>query len=319
MYINTSVFFQIPCILPPPSDPGRCYSGLKQDEISLRISRPGNIVDRRSIDQHSQQSSLSSEVIKGSVGFIQDSVSEDVFIPSASHLFSLSAMTSSGDLLSGERTMGERTTADTIQKKEMVVDSVDQEPTSSRERSAEGFDQIISDEVGQLLNKLKIPSPGDKDVYDMEKTIVKDEQPQQKFTSVAAAFAEPFPSFPTAGTSNLAASSAPQTNHVSHEHHQPVEHSAALSFGSENQLTVIPGQNPFNKNKPKPGTIERLEELFVEPENLRTQQSTSFDVLEIGSSESIRQTSSTGEIDVFKHLFDDDEENMVETDVTHKE
>ena len=303
--------FQIPR-LPPPSDPGRCYSGLKQDDISLRISRTGSNIDRRSIDQQSQHSSLTSEAIKGSVGFIHDSLSEDVFIPSASRLFSLAAMASSGDMISGEPT-----TTETLQQKQIVADTSEQEVDCVKERSEEGFDQVISDEVGQLLETLKIPSPDDKLVYDMEKTIVKEELPQQKFPVAAAAFAEPFSSFPIAGPSNLPASSAPQPSHISQESQLP-EHNIALSFGSENQLTVIPGQNPFTKNKPKPGTIERLEELFVEPENLRTQQSASFEILEFGSSESIRQTSSTGEIDVFKHLFDDDE-NKVENDASHQE
>ena len=284
-----------------------------QDDISLRISRTGSHIDRRSTGKQSLQSSLTSEAIKGSVGFVHDSLSEDLFIPSASHLFSLSAMGSPGDLTSGEKN-----TIETLEQKQIVAGTSEQIENDFIEKSGEGFDQVISDGVGKLLGALKRPSPDDIDEYDMDKTIVKDEQLQQKFPTVAAAFAEPIPSFPVAGPSHLPASSAPQRYHESQEH-QPTEHNIAHSFGSENQLTVIPGQNPFIKNKSKPGTIERLEELFIEPENLRTPQSASFETVEVGSSESVRQTASTtGEIDVFKHLFDDDE-NSVENDSSHQD
>lgn len=74
-------------------------------------------------------------------------------------------------------------------------------------------------------------------------------------------------------------------------------------FEEENQLTVIPAK----KSTPPGGS--RLQDLFkpINEENAR--KSLSYEVVEERSGNEVQPTKShSGEIDVFKHLFDDDDD-----------
>ena len=285
---KVAILFQIPRI-PPPSDPGRCYNPPNQDQQSLSSAKPGSSHSRPSV-----QSSLAADLIQVSSGFIHGSVSEDVFLPSASHLFNLSAMAPTVDLASGSQSR-----TDSWGEQQTSAGASRSTADESVVKPEEGFEQTISDQVDKLIETLKSPTQDEADEYNVEDTI--------QGIQTLHRYQKEEPN--VAGPSNFPAFSAPQPYHGSPERH-PTESNLAHSFGSENQLTVIPGQNPFTKNKPRPGT--KLEELFVEPENLRTARSSSFEVVDVDSSDSVRQTASTtGEIDVFKHLFDDEEDQDV--------
>ncbi|KAL4232930.1 hypothetical protein ACF0H5_007618 [Mactra antiquata] len=78
----------------------------------------------------------------------------------------------------------------------------------------------------------------------------------------------------------------------------------------DNQATITPGNNPF-VFKPSSQTTTKLEDLFkpiAEESNL--QGKTSHELLTTDSSNILQQTvSQTGELDVFRHLFEDEETN----------
>ena len=79
--------------------------------------------------------------------------------------------------------------------------------------------------------------------------------------------------------------------------------SSGIKFEDENQLTVIPA-----KKQTPPGP-SRLEDLFKQKmSDAAAETSFSYEIVDARSGHQIQPTSSNGsEIDVFKHLFDDDE------------
>lgn len=81
-----------------------------------------------------------------------------------------------------------------------------------------------------------------------------------------------------------------------------------VKFDEDNQLTVIPATNPFDPKKTQQSG-PRLEDLFrpiAEEENI--QKNLSYELVNTESGEQVQQTQSqTGELDVFTHLFQDDD------------
>ena len=333
--VTAHLFFQVPRI-PPPSDPGRCYYIANQDRVSMTSSKAGSSVARDSSSRPSFHSSLTSGLIQESTGFINDSLSTERFLPSPGQLLNLSsALVPPSDSQSTEESSQSR--IDSFSGQQAFVSSgrsATEEPAVVT-KSEDEFEQTISNQVEKLLETLKIPSPEEAFGYTMDETtteetetvviskskpsqndtdssgIVYDQIPQRlrimpRIEEISATHDDIFQPFQVAGPSKLPALSAPHPYHGSPEL-RPTENSTAHSFGSENQLTVIPSQNPFTKNKPRPGA--KLEELFTEPESVadKVEESMSFEVLEVNSSDNVRQTPSTGEIDVFKHLFDDED------------
>ena len=114
------------------------------------------------------------------------------------------------------------------------------------------------------------------------------------------------PSEPVPGTGPSAIHSAPLFTDIAWEK-EP--HPASDSkFEYDDQITIIPGNNPFTSFGKKQGSSEspsvKLENLF---KPIKSEEDTS-DVSAVESNDAVIATKSqTSELDVFKHLFDDEE------------
>ena len=315
--------------------------------MSIHSNKSGSISTRDSSDRSSFRSSLAPDLIQESTGFINASFSQEYSLPSASQLLNLAStldqVSGSQSRISGSQSRIESGSyrAETNQSRTEVP--CGQQPLATLSRSAteeptvkseDEFEQSVSNQVEKLLETLKIPSPEGSLGYTLADNVVDEtdkneilkpinleyytnssdivqNQPAQNDSIqglLPITHEAVFQSFKDTEPVANAEAIAQKPHRVSPEQHPP-ENSAAQIFVSENQLTVIPSQNPFTKGKSKPGA--KLEELFIEPDSVaaKVAQSTSFEVIEVDSSDNVRQTASaTGEIDVFKHLFDDDDD-----------
>ena len=289
---------------------------------------------------------MAPDLIQESTGFINASFSQEYTLPSASQLLNLAStldpVSGSQSRISGSQSRTESGSYRAEANPRNEVPS-GQQPLATLSRSAteeptvkseDEFEQSVSNQVEKLLETLKIPSPEGSLGYTLAENVVDEtdknevlkpinldyytnssdtvqNQPAQNDSIqglLPVTHEAVFQSFKDTEPVASADAIAQKPHRVSPEQHPP-ENSASQIFVSENQLTVIPSQNPFTKGKSKPGA--KLEELFIEPDSVaaKVAPSTSFEVIEVDSSDNVRQTASaTGEIDVFKHLFDDDDD-----------
>ncbi|XP_053397672.1 uncharacterized protein LOC123552153 [Mercenaria mercenaria] len=205
-------------------------------------------------------------------------------------------------------------------------------------KQSSNFDQTISDQVNMLRDTLKSPTPCSSKMEEAGKTVSSfiGSRPTSPYISGQANVStsgnitspcsnksgaksehsnpflqpEPGPSRSEASRLIQEAMQADDTK-LGGDSKQSSETDTQLGnneFDHDNQLTVIPATNRFaSKKSSQSGS--KLEELFkpiTEEENI--QKKLSYEVVNTDSGDQVQQTQSqTGELDVFTHLFQDDE------------